>query len=411
MTDGETMTQTEALQTPGRAFLPAMILSYVVQLLPTGILAVTLLKIGSTFGVSEAATAQLNTATSLVAVFTALLMGAWSVRYPHRSLLLTGLLLTILGAAGSFLAPNFLILLLCFALLGWGVGMINPMPFALIGAHIPLARRSHALGWLYSGFAIITSLGSLIVAFIVETGGDDGWRWPFLGFLLPMALLSLGLILKGVPTPVQDRPRDSTSVYWAGFQGIFTNRSATVCLSVNMLANTGAPAVLLFSVSFLQIHFNVSLEGATMLVWVVGVLIFAVGSHLGGQIVPRFGRKPVTVVTTFLFGLFVSAFMLSPTLGLVMGFTFLADLFAGVQVTAVSSLTLEQVPRFRGSMMSLNSAVIALGNALGTMIGGLALLWWNFEGVGLTLGALSLVAALLYHFLVVDPTNEPHMKG
>jgi predicted MFS family arabinose efflux permease len=147
-----------------------------------------------------------------------------------------------------------------------------------------------------------------------------------------------------------------------------------------------------------------------MLILVVASLIYAVGAYFGGRIIPRFGRKPVTVVTAFLTGLFVSIFMFQTTLGLMVGFVYLGSLFYGMWQSAASNHTLEQVPQFRGSMMSLNAATMALGTAIGSSIGGLALLWIGYEGVGLTLGALLLVAALFYHFITVDPTNEPHMR-
>lgn len=105
-------------------------------------------------------------------------------------------------------------------------------------------------------------------------------------------------------------------------------------------------------------------------------------------------------------GIFIITFMIPSNLWLAVGLSYLAGLFSGMRMTASVSLTLEQVPRFRGSMMSLNSAITALGGALGASVGGLILLWWDFEGVGLTLGALCLVATLIYYFLIVDPTRE-----
>ena len=80
-------------------------------------------------------------------------------------------------------------------------------------------------------------------------------------------------------------------------------------------------------------------------------------------------------------------------------------------MTVVSSLTLEQVPRFRGSMMPLNAMAMGLGAALGSSLGSLALEWRDYEGMGLILGGLCFIATLLYYFLAEDPTTETHGGG
>ena len=71
----------------------------------------------------------------------------------------------------------------------------------------------------------------------------------------------------------------------------------------------------------------------------------------------------------------------------------------------MGSLTLEQIPDFRGTMMSLNAAAGFMGGAIGAGVGGLVLLWWNYAGVGLVLGSMSLVISPLVYFIVVDPTS------
>lgn len=404
MTDGETSIRSEELRAPGRVFLPSLALSYSVVILPTLIIGVLLLDIGLTFKQSAGVTGQLQTAASLVAMLTALLMGAWSVRFNHKSLLLMGILVTSLAAVGCFLALNFPMLLIFFALSGMGLAMVEPMVFALVGEHISLAQRARAISWLITGSVLAIIIGTSVVGFIGGGGGKDSWRWTFFGVLLPLTLLSLGLTMKKVPYTAQSLLLKSSGTYWEGFMEIYTNRSAMVCLVGNMLLIAGWQAVLVYYVTFLRERFPVSIEVASILFAIGGGLFYTLGSQIGGLTVTRFGRKRVTVVTAFFMGIFIIAFMTPPNLWLAVGLSYLASLFSGMRATASISLTLEQVPRFRGSMMSLNSAITALGGALGASVGGLILLRWDFEGVGLTLGALCLVAALIYYLLAVDPT-------
>jgi predicted MFS family arabinose efflux permease len=73
--------------------------------------------------------------------------------------------------------------------------------------------------------------------------------------------------------------------------------------------------------------------------------------------------------------------------------------------SAANSLTLEQVPKIRGTMMSIDSAVVNLGSALGTVIGGIALLFFDYEGLASALGAMAIVAAIVVSLLAIDPTK------
>ena len=55
--------------------------------------------------------------------------------------------------------------------------------------------------------------------------------------------------------------------------------------------------------------------------------------------------------------------------------------------------------------MSIDSAVVNLGSALGTTVGGLTLFFFDYEGLGSALGVLSIVAAIVISFLAIDPAK------
>ena len=91
---------------------------------------------------------------------------------------------------------------------------------------------------------------------------------------------------------------------------------------------------------------------------------------------------------------------LSPSL--VLNFT--AAWFMGMMASAASSLTLEQVPRFRGSMMSISSVATNLGAAVGAAVGGLALVWYDYDVLGAILGGMGIIAAIIFFLVTKDPT-------
>jgi predicted MFS family arabinose efflux permease len=84
----------------------------------------------------------------------------------------------------------------------------------------------------------------------------------------------------------------------------------------------------------------------------------------------------------------------------------LASWFFGMVATAANSLTLEQIPRLRGALMSVDAAAVNLGSALGAAVGGVALIAFGYEALGLSLGLLCIVGALVVSLLAIDPTKS-----
>ncbi len=73
--------------------------------------------------------------------------------------------------------------------------------------------------------------------------------------------------------------------------------------------------------------------------------------------------------------------------------------FSGVMSTAISSLTLEQVPRFRGIMMSINSTISNIGLAIGASIGGIIIFFIRYKFLGFGLGIMDVIITLSNIFL------------
>jgi MFS family permease len=162
--------------------------------------------------------------------------------------------------------------------------------------------------------------------------------------------------------------------------------------------------ILLYGTTFFRVRFELPVEYASFVI-LGGALFYTLGGLTGGRLINRFGRKPSTVLTTFLSGAFTVSYAFMPNLWLSLGLNFVAGWFFGMVAAAANCLTLEQLPKFRGTMMSVDSAAVNLGSAVGGAIGGLALLWFDYEGVGSVLGAMGVLAALVFYFFATDPTR------
>ena len=369
----------------------------------TVLAALLLIDIGKTFSIDVGMTGQINTTYSIAAFIFALSTGALSIRFKHKSLLLAGLVLMSVSAFACFLAPDFLTMLVSYSLSGAGYAMVNPMAFALVGAHVPLEKRASAIGWIVAGGALAYVIGAPVIALM---SGFEGWRFPLLGFVIPTLLASLLLAFLGLPSASIERQVSADrETYLGSFKEILVNRSAVACLVGDILRSAAFVAIVLYATSFFRQRFSVPTDSASLIL-LGGALFYVLGSLASGLFVNRFGRKPGAVLTALLSGIFAIAYVFTPNLWFSIVLMLIASWFFGMVASAANSLTLEQIPRLRGTMMSIDTAVINIGSAIGTTVGGLALLYLNYEGLASVLGAIGIVAAMVLYLLAKDPTRS-----
>ena len=386
----------------GRLIISSLALSRITTRTGGILMGLFLVDIGLTFGASVGVIGQIPTLSSVVAMVFALLMGVLSVRYSYKALLRMGLLFYAVSSMGCVLAPNYATILLSYSLTGIGIAMVNPMSMALVGEHMPLDRRPIAISWIFTAMALSSSfIAGPVMTYL---SGFGGWRMAFLGYSLPIALMSIVLSYIGIPTVSRSTAIvGSEKSFLEGFRELFRNRSAVACLIGSVLSSASFTGLVVYGISFYREKFLVPKE-LTALLWAGMPLGFSIGSQFSGRFVNRYGRKPLTVLGLLLSGLFTVLYANVPGFWLSVTLAYLTCIFAGVRSTAASSLTVEQMPEFRGTMMSSNTAGYNLGSALGSALGGVMLVWWGWEAFGVVLGSLGIVASLVYHLLTLDPT-------
>jgi hypothetical protein len=94
-----------------------------------------------------------------------------------------------------------------------------------------------------------------------------------------------------------------------------------------------------------------------------------------------------------------------PNVWIVLVFRFSSVWFWGIAVAAGASLMLEQVPRYRGSMMPLRVAFAGVGSAMWVGIGGAVLALYNYQTIALTLGTMGVVDSLDLLFMAKEPCD------
>jgi predicted MFS family arabinose efflux permease len=161
-------------------------------------------------------------------------------------------------------------------------------------------------------------------------------------------------------------------------------------------------AILVYGASFYRQQYLISRSFAS--IFVIGdAIFFTVGSISCARLVKKYGGKPVIVITGLVGGLLISAYTILPGLWVSAAARFLCMLFIAFAISALNTLILEQVPEYRGMLMSISMALSSVGQALGSFIGGMVILWYGYALVGVSLGAMAIVSAVVTYFLVVDP--------
>jgi predicted MFS family arabinose efflux permease len=398
----EESSQTEETRSVGWLFLPSIVLSRLATTTPGIIMTLLLIEIGLTFGLPVGVTGQLSTAGSIASFVSALIMGVLSVRYKHRSLLMTGLLIYSLSLLGRGLAPNFILFLMFGVLGGLASPMITPMTNTLVAKHLPLQKRTHVFGLLIAAASFFWVIGFIIIRFISDIGG---WRLSFLGFALPLPLLGLLLAFKGLPPESGSlQTPSSTGSLIEGYRGVLSSRSADACLACDSLSQAVWSGFTLYGASFYRQQFLVS-KGVVTYILMGAATSYTLGALISSRFVNKLGRKPVTLLSAIMAGLFILFTTIVPNLWVSLALCLTGYLFMGLRSTAATSLTIEQVPEFRGTMMSMRSASTSMSGVLGSGLGGLALLMYGYQALGPSLGLLGLASGIIMYLVVVDPTQ------
>ena len=328
------------------------------------------------------------------------IMSALVIRFDHKSLLLSGIALYAIGALGFFFAQNFATVVLVHFPIGVGTAAIPIMVYTLIGEQLPLEKRGWAIGLTGSAGGATGVIVAILTGVIISMAG---WRSVLLWFIIPFSVVCLLLGIVVIPSKQPQPKRTDSSLYAQALKKIFLNKSATACVVCAALFAFGGGAVGLFAVSFYRVDFSVSPAVGGAFASLMGVGIMA-GGAIGGRLVNKFGRKPVALFNA-VGGIGTALFAFMPILGGSVTLLVIAVTAGAIGGAGFVSLNLEQVPEFKGSMMSIYYMFTSVGAIITITIGGLVLnlLSNNFRLVMVIGGTVSLMAMPLLLFVAKDP--------
>jgi len=383
--------------------IPAMITATAAVSATSGILTLFTVEIAANFQVSLGVASQLATINYAGEFVFSLLMGILAVRFRYKPLIIAGVLFVIFSSIGCFLAPDFVIMQIFFAMEGIGTIIFSIMALTLFGDIYPPKKRAKAVSYIATALWVTALINFPLSGFIANVAG---WRSNFILQILPISLAGLILAFLTVPSKTQAlRASIKNATCKESFHKIFTDKSATACLAGSILSTAGVQ-IGLFAVLFYRQRFSMSTDSVVLLNMGM-IIIFIIGSFAAGRLTNRFGAKPIAVIGTLLTGFFTMTFFLIPDIWGALFFDVLHVWFAAIAAPAYLCLALAQVPKFRGTMMSLNSATGSLAKMVAPAVGGVLLILTldSYEAVGFALGSMSVAAAIILFFLAKDPTR------
>jgi len=252
-------------------------------------------------------------------------------------------------------------------------------------------ERSKSLGIIMAMPALFYLIGYLLVGYIAE------WRLALTYFAAPLIGLSFITSMKIIPLINLRGEKTSMSL---GFKKICGGRSAISCLFTKMMGGVWI-VCLSFGASFYRDVFKMPIFTVSALTAGMA-LIYAFGAFFGGRLIPRVGNKKTTTLTWILMGVVLIVLMNVGNVLVTVAMGFLISLISGISLTSSAGLTVSQVPEYRGSMMSLNSASANLGSSLNLALMGYMLTNYGWSYGSIVIGVLGIASGILNHLLVIE---------
>ena len=401
-----TTSSTKEQPSPKTTLVVALLIAVFAAAIIDVVIPITIVDIAKTFSVLPGTVSQLNSLIAIASVVTALLLAAFGSRFRHKSVVMLGILFIAFYSMGLSLAPTFPIAQLIVPLNGIGSVMIVVTAQTFIGNSYPINKKAKAIGWIAAAGTLANAVGAPITGFMTVIGD---WRSVFLWFMLPTAIFSLIFVFLAFPRNLpQPQLIIKKEPFMKGFKQVLTNKSAVACLIGAFFGNAFVFGAAVFEVTFLRQVFFVPAGLAALIGTLVGTTLVTVGAIIGGHTVNRVGRKRLTVVAIFLAGFLTLLAYFMQYIIIFLALRWSASILIGLVAAAASNLALEQVPQFRGTMMSLASAFSGVGTAIGIAVAGTVLNFYTnavtgFQALGLTIGALAFAGALVNLFFAKDP--------
>lgn len=325
-------------------------------------------------------------------------------RFDRKSCLIFFYLGFGFGTLACALAPTYITLLLTRSITGVFGGVLGALVLSIVSDAISYERRGTAMGIVMGSFSLASVLG---VPFGLYLANLFGWHAPFvfLGLFAIINLVGLWLWVPSMKGHLNHSSPRHTPIQ--SLRHILRTPKQVVALSFIFFLVLGQFSIIPFlSQSF--IANSGMLESQLPLIYLFGGICSMFASPLVGRLSDRFGKKIIFQISVWL--------SLLPILGITnLGVHPLWVLLAisssffivmsGRMVPAMAMISATATPEYRGSFMSITSAVQQFSAALASYIAGMIVVQGeaghllHFDKAGYFAVIFSLLAFLFSNWL------------
>jgi DHA1 family inner membrane transport protein len=341
-----------------------------------------LAEVAADLDVSTATAGQLRAVSGLAAGVAALSMGALTARAGLRATLLLGLGALAAGSLASAAAPSFAALAAIQVAVGAGLAAVLAAGLAAAAEWSPPERGTKVLSWTLIGQPAAWIVGMPVIGLVGELSWRLGW------VVLPFAVAVLAAA--AIWAQPADGPTDPARGSWSLLRH---DRTVAGWALGELFAFSAWAGALVFAGALFVESYDVS-PGTAGLLLGLGVIAYLPGNFLARRWVGGSARTLLALLPIVAAGLVVVLGVWRPAIWVsAVAFTALTFVAAG-RTIAGSALGLEVCSRRRVFAMRIRAAATQFGYLLGTAAGGLALAGGGYSALGVTFGALFLLAAL-----------------
>ena len=355
------------------------------------LLSPVLADIGRDFALSPAETGFAVTIYGIALAAVAPFAGLISDRLSRKRTLRLGLIVFSLAGFGAAFASNFAILLVARALCAVGAALFLPSSYAYVGDEVPFDRRAQVMGRVMFGWSISMVLGVPLGGALSEI---VGWR----GALASLALLGLFVLAMLWRLPSRHRPNTEPGALKrlaANLWRLICQGKILLLLTVNFLNMFSFYGVYTYLGTDLRDTLQTGGGGAALYAGFYG-LGFGI-STINGRLADRLGKPRTLIIALLCLAVVLSILPIAAhgaiTLALAMC---IWGIFQGGVMVSLPSIVTEQSAELRGSVTALLSCTTYIGVTIGSSAMGLVFEGAGYQFVGLSCGAASLLAALLF---------------
>lgn len=354
---------------------------------PILVLSPILPELADDLGVSTAAAAQLRSVAGVTAGIVALVFAIHGSKTRLSVLLGSGLWLLAAGSLLTAIAPSYPVLLITHVVIGLGLAAVLSAGFAASEVWAVDGDRARVLSKALIGQPVAWIVGQPIVGWIA--GYHWRWTWVAIPFAASIAALAA---LWFRDRAINDEGQECDPL------GLWRTAGVKAWATSEFLAFASWGGALVFVGAVFIEGYGVDVA-TTGLILGAGAVLYLPGNSLGRRMLDV---GPVRLMIGF--GLFSALALVvfvstaTPLPLAVAGFG-AGVFFAAGRGFAGAALGLQLSGGRRLAAMSVRAAADQFGYLAGAVVGGVLLDLWGYPGVGIGLGVLMVVAALV---LVAD---------